>query len=87
MSTNRFFGEDIKTTTLNAAIRSRKAAIDDFGLEPKCFEDLSAFVTCQGTDSHLGHYFQHAFGNSLSIGSYDFFVIYIGQQAVAAGLP
>ncbi len=75
MSAQRFFGEHIKRHTLNAAGGTDEALVDDFVSEPDRFEDLRTFVTLQRADAHLGHHFQHAFGDTLAVSRDDLVVV------------
>ena len=87
MSTKCFFGQDIKTATLNSTVGSRKATCDYLVLQTERFEDLSTLVTSQRANPHFRHDLQHSLGDRLAITRDYFAIIHPAEQSVAACLP
>ncbi len=75
MATQRFFGNHIKRDALDPAGGSDKALVDHFIFQSQRFEDLGSLVALQRADAHLGHHFQHAFGDGFAVGGNDFVVV------------
>ena len=67
-------GKYFEANALNAAWRTREAAVNDFFCQPHRFKDLGALVTLQGRDPHFGHYLKHAFGDTLAIAGNNLFI-------------
>ncbi len=74
VAADRLLGKYFEANALNAAWRTREAAVNDFFCQPHRFKDLGALVTLQGRDPHFGHYLKHAFGDTLAIAGNNLFI-------------
>ncbi len=75
VSIHDLFGEDVPGNAFNATRGPGKTAVDDFGADTNCFENLRALVALECGNTHLGHDLQHALGHGFTIGGHDGLVV------------
>ena len=75
MAPKCFFGQYVKTATLDSAVGAGKATCDHFVFQTQGFENLSALVASKRANTHFRHDLEHAFGDRFAIPQHNLAVI------------